>query len=202
LRGTPGGRILPRVRRLLVIAVAVALPAGCSGSGDSTGSTVREVVVPDVTGMPVAEARAAIDGAGLTPVVQQARQSLFPVGQVFYMEEPAGSKLREGTTVGIWVTGGRAESASEPAAAASPPPHLRRQRYARAVTALGRKCNEDSSLIARDIKKAQDLLQETGQYESLTSIATHVNRSDPTGQPVTGCSHFFAAYATRRQGGG
>jgi PASTA domain-containing protein len=202
LRGTSGGRILPRVRRLLVIVVAVALPAGCGGSGDSTGSTVREVVVPNVTGMPVAEARAAIDGAGLTPVVQQTRQSLFPVGRVFYMEEPAGSKIHEGTTVGIWVTGAPAESASEPSAPTSPPPHLRRQRYYRAVTALGRKCNQDLSLVARDIKKALDLLQETGQYESLTSIATHVNRSDPTGQPVKRCSQLFAAYTTRRQVGG
>jgi hypothetical protein len=180
LQAGQGGRILPRVKRLPMIAVAVALLAGCGGSGDSTGSTVREVVVPNVTGKPVAEAHAAIEAAGLTPVVQRARQSLFPVGRVFYMEEPAGSKLRGGTTVGLWVTGGPAEPASEPAAPTPlPPPHLRRQRYNRAVAALDRKCNEDSSLTARYLKKAQDLLQESGQYESLTSIATHVNRSYP-----------------------
>jgi PASTA domain len=203
LRATQGGRILPRVKRLLVIAVAVALLAGCAGSGDSTGSTVREVVVPNVTGKPVAEARAAIEAAGLTPAVQRARQSVFPVGRVFYMEEPAGSKLREGTTVVIWVTGGPAQPASEPAAPTSPPPpHLRRQRYDRAVAALDRKCNEDSSLIARYIRKAQDLLQESGQYESLASIATHVNRSDPAGLPVTDCSQLFAAYGPPRQAGG
>jgi hypothetical protein len=203
LQAGQGGRIPPRVKRLPMIAVAVALLAGCGGSGDSTGSTVREVVVPNVTGKPVAEAHAAIEAAGLTPVVQRARQSLFPVGRVFYMEEPAGSKLREGTTVGLWVTGGPAEPASEPAAPTPlPPPHLRRQRYNRAVAALDRKCNEDSSLTARYLKKAQDLLQESGQYESLTSIATHVNRSYPAGLTVTDCSQLFAAYLTLRQGGG
>jgi PASTA domain len=183
-----------------VIVVAVALLAGCGGSGDSTGSTVREVVVPDVTGKPVAEARAAIEAVGLTPAVQRARQSLFPVARVFYVEEPAGRKVREGTTVVIWVTGGPAEAASEPAA--PPPPHLRRQRYDRAVGALDRECNEDSSMIARYIKKAQDSLQESGQYESLTSIATGVNRSYPTRLRVTDCSQLFAAYVTLRQGGG
>jgi hypothetical protein len=198
-----GGLHHPRgVKRLFVIAVVVTLLAGC-GSGDSTGSTVREVVVPNVIGKPVAEARAAIEAAGLMPTVRRTRQSLFPVGRVFYVQEPAGSKLREGTTVVIWVTGGPAEPASEPAAPPPPPPpHLRRQRYDRAVAALDRKCNEDSSLIARHIKKAQDSLQERGQYESLTSIATHVNRSYPAGLRVTDCSQLFAAYVTLRQGGG
>jgi hypothetical protein len=188
------------VKRLLVIAVAVALVAGCGGSGDSTGSTVREVAVPDVTGKPVPEARAAIEDAGLRPIVQVVAIDQFdePVGRVLYMDEPAGSKLREGTTVGIWVTDGSAEPASEPAAPT--PPHLRRQRYDRAVAALDRKCNEDSSLIVRDIMKAQDLLQERGQYESPTSIATHVNRSDPAGRPVTNCSDIFAAHVRLRQG--
>lgn len=200
MRATLDGRILSRVKRLLVIAVAVALVAGCGGSGDSTGSTVREVAVPDVTGKPVPEASAAIEDAGLRPIVQVVAIDEFdePVGRVLYMDEPGGSKLREGTTVGIWVTGGSAEPASEPAAPT--PPHLRRQRYDRAVAALDRKCNEDSSLIVREIMKAQDLLQERGQYESPTSIATHVNRSDPAGRPVTNCSDIFAAHVTLRQG--
>jgi hypothetical protein len=199
LRVTQGGRILPRVKRLLVIALVVALLAGCGGSGDSNGSTVREVLVPNITGKPVAQARAAIEAAGLTPVVQQA-QSLFPVGRVFYMEEAPGSKVHEGTTVAIWVTGSPAEPASEPAPPT--PPHLRRQRYDRAVTALDRKCKEDSSLIARHIKKAQDLLQERGRYESLASIANHLNRSYPAGLRVTDCSRLFVAYPTQHQGGG
>ncbi len=117
------------------------------------------------------------------------------VGRVYYMGELPGSKLPEGTTIDIWVSGG-------PAEATSPPPHLRRQRYSRALASLDRKCNEDSSLIARYIKKAQELIQRTGQYESPTSVAAHVNRAYPAGLPVTHCSDLFATYVTLRQGGG
>jgi PASTA domain len=187
----------------VVLTFAALAIAGCGGGGEDDWE------VPDVVGKPTGEALAAIEDAGLRPVVQELGGD-EPVGRVYYMEEPAGSKLPEGTTIDIWVIGGPAEPAPEPAESApkpaaptpSPPPHLRRQRYDRALTSLDRKCNQDSSLIARYIEKAQELIQRSGQYESLTSVAEHVNGAYPAGMPVTNCSDIFAAYVTLRQGGG
>jgi hypothetical protein len=164
----------------LLTFAALAI-AGCGGDGEDDRD------VPDVIGKPTAEARAAIEAAGLRPVMQQLAIN-ESVGRVYYMEELPGSKLPEGTTIGIWVSGA--------------PPHLRRQRYDRALTSLDRKCREDPSLIARNAEKAQELIQKSGHYESLTSVATHVNRAYPAGLPVTDCSQVFAAYVTLRRGGG
>jgi beta-lactam-binding protein with PASTA domain len=62
-------------RRRWLIPVLLTFTAlaitGCGDSGDSNGSTVREKVVPGVTGKPVAEARAAITDAGLEAMVQK-----------------------------------------------------------------------------------------------------------------------------------
>jgi PASTA domain len=187
----------------VVLTLAALAVAGCGGAGEDD----REV--PDVIGKPTGEGLAAIEDAGLTPVVRGLGGD-GPVGRVYYMEEAAGSRLPEGTTIDIWVIGGSgeptrvpAESAPKPAAPnPSPPPHTRRQQYDRALASLDRKCNQDWSLIARYIERAQGLIQRSGQHESLTSVAVHIDRAYPAGLPVTNCSDRFAAYVTLRQDDG
>jgi hypothetical protein len=116
-------------RRRCLIPVLLTFAAlaitGCGGSGDSTGSTVRETVVPGVTGKSVAEARAAITDAGLEALVQKG-PSEKRAGTVVHQGDPAGSKVPEHTQITLYLSSGpekpAPKSAAAPTPAAAPPP--------------------------------------------------------------------------------
>jgi PASTA domain len=104
------------VNRLVTVSVLVLflVAGGCGGSG---GSTVRGVVVPDVRGKPVAEARAAIADSGLTPLVQR-RPSKQPEGIVLDQGDLPGSEVSEGLLIALDVSSGTAKVKPQP----TPPP--------------------------------------------------------------------------------
>jgi hypothetical protein len=89
----------------VLLTFAALAMTGCGGSGDSNGSTVREKVVPGVTGKPVAEARAAITDAGLEPLVKKG-PSEKRAGTVVHQGDPAGSKVPEHTQITLHVSSG------------------------------------------------------------------------------------------------
>ena len=108
---------MPMARRLwlipLLLTFATFAITGCGGSGDSNGSTVE---VPNVTGKPVAEARAAITGVGLKVLVQRGA-SEEPAGKVVHQEPPAGSEVPETRTITLYVSSGSTKVEGPP-----PPP--------------------------------------------------------------------------------
>jgi hypothetical protein len=132
--------------RRSLIAVLLTLAAlamtGCGGSGNST---VREVVVPDVTGKGVAEARVAITSAGLLPFVQQG-PSEERAGTVVHQGSPAGSKAPEHTSVTLYVSGGPEKPAPAPKPGAAPPP----QQKSGGWTGV----NANNYLLAKDFCRA------------------------------------------------
>ena len=106
---------------MLVLGVFAALAVtGCGGSGGSNGSTVREIVVPAVVGKPVAEARAAMTGAGLDALVQRG-PSEEQAGTIVHQSEPAGSKVPELTTITLYVSSGPEQPSTPPPAVAAQP---------------------------------------------------------------------------------
>jgi PASTA domain len=110
---------MPR-RGLWLIPVLLILAAlVVTGCGDSNGSTVREIVVPGVTGKPVAEARAAITGAGLNALVQKGPSEEL-AGTVVHQEPSAGSKVPENRSVTLYVSSGQTKIKGPPSAETTP----------------------------------------------------------------------------------
>ncbi|WP_149203433.1 transglycosylase domain-containing protein [Actinotalea subterranea] len=69
-------------------------------------NTPPMVAVPGVVGMPEAEARAAIEGAGLGVNVQQANDANVPSGSVISQDPGGGTEIAQGTAVTIVVSTG------------------------------------------------------------------------------------------------
>jgi len=97
--------------------VNFASPGGKVQSGDV-------LPIPNVSGMTVSDAKAALTAAGFKPVIGNAVSSTIPVGRVVYTQ-PGAQALR-GTTVVIMTSTGHVPSAkatpTTPKAAPTTPP--------------------------------------------------------------------------------
>ncbi len=126
------GRVRRRHRRQQRSAAIVALgllaaggllawtalrPAGSTlgSTGSASGSPgAREILVPDVVGLPPAEARASLDALGLTVFVATGTSDQVDPGLVAAQEPPAGVAVAQGTSVTIVVNGGAPVAAPVP----------------------------------------------------------------------------------------
>jgi beta-lactam-binding protein with PASTA domain len=101
----------PWVRKLLIAAAAalalffllndVALPLYVNHGGTLS--------VPDVSGLPLADARAQLEGAGLQPVEADTRPDPdHPTGTVIYQNPPAQALVKHGRRVYLTLSGGEA----------------------------------------------------------------------------------------------
>jgi serine/threonine-protein kinase len=75
--------------------------------------------VPDVTGMPQADAEAALADAGLEVVVSQEQSTTVPAGAVIRQDPPAGEQVDKGSTVTIVVSTGSPSPTPTPSPTAS-----------------------------------------------------------------------------------
>lgn len=75
------------------------------------GLSNRELDVPDLSGMPLDEAKDLLNGSGLqTGSILFEEKSGFPSQTIFKQKPEPGTKIREGDVVDIWVVGSSAEN--------------------------------------------------------------------------------------------
>lgn len=72
--------------------------------------------------------------------------------------------------------------------------------YQAALDGLSPYCQEGESSLGDFAAKAQELLANGGQSETLLEVLQHVRQSIPNKMPSTKCSDLFAAYVVLRGG--
>lgn len=82
-----------------------------STSGTETAETI---VVPELVGLPAAEAHDRALDAGMLAVPRNATHTGAGRGAVADQEPGAGAHLERGAAVGIWISGGAARSSGDP----------------------------------------------------------------------------------------
>ncbi|RJK96859.1 Stk1 family PASTA domain-containing Ser/Thr kinase [Vallicoccus soli] len=87
-------------------------PGGSVADGGTVGVVLsrgpERIAVPDVVGAPRDDAEAAVDGAGLQPVVEGRWDDDVPAGEVVSVSPGEGQELRRGTAVTLVVSRGPA----------------------------------------------------------------------------------------------
>lgn len=92
-------RILAALAALIIVAVAVVFLW--------VTRPVRVVVVPDLQGKPLVEARRLAQEANLNLVIRQEEYNeQYPEGTVYLVQPEAGTQLRAGSVVQVWVSKG------------------------------------------------------------------------------------------------
>ncbi len=79
-----------------------------------TGSQTDQTTVPELVGLPAAEAHDKALDAALLAVPRNATHTGAGRGPVSDQEPAAGEMLERGGTVRIWIEGGAARSATDP----------------------------------------------------------------------------------------
>jgi eukaryotic-like serine/threonine-protein kinase len=104
---------------LLLLAGMLFLLARALGIGDNNSSSADQVEVPNVIGMPVAEAQKELEDLKLEVSIKEEPNEDEPEGNVFDQDPRFGRKVDEGSTVELKVSAG-AESIPVPGVIGSP----------------------------------------------------------------------------------
>ncbi len=99
-------------RKLLLIGALLATYMLFTWASMRVALRARETAVPRFTGLPLADATKAGDDAGLNVVADEGRRfdAKVPEGAVAGQEPPAGSTVRRGRTVKVWISAGSRET--------------------------------------------------------------------------------------------
>lgn len=94
---------------VLVLFLAIALLAGGFAFMSWIFRAPRDVTVPPLLQLPQAEAAARLQAAGLTMVVEREEyDEKAPAGTVMRMIPPAGTSVKEGRPIRVWISRGPA----------------------------------------------------------------------------------------------
>lgn len=90
-----------------------------TGSSENTTTHTDQAngtttTVPELVGLPAAEAHDRALDAGMLAVPRNATHTGAGRGSVADQEPGAGERLERGATVGIWISGGTARSSGDP----------------------------------------------------------------------------------------
>ena len=108
-RNVYGGTLPAIIWQKAMFAAHVGLPARRFPPAPASAYIGVPVTVPNVTGLSVEEARAAMLQAGLTPVVDPIVRAAFPVpaGAIAASNPPAGARAYAGSAVFLYVSNGQ-----------------------------------------------------------------------------------------------
>jgi len=101
-----GAFLVALVVLLALLAGMLFLLARALGVGDSNTPTVAQVEVPNVLGMPVADATTTLDGLGFKVETSSETNEDQEAGRVFSQSPDHGQKVDKGSTVSLKVSAG------------------------------------------------------------------------------------------------